>query len=255
MSLLTDPLVQVLLTHDVTLCGSIVREWLAGTTMDDFHGIVVGRVNHGQWRTVNRVLYPFIAMMTVEIETSNGIQTMYHLRSPEQRLKVRLYFEKVKYMHFPRRGIDVNRLCLTRDGLQVESQEFDKEPVPLARLWNQCIQRQFRLCQEPMLNDTVWKVKRVQSLLDQGWTYLDSCVALVHPPYPDDVCAICQDAFDSNVMETSCNHCFHQSCWEQHVASKITTTAFSISPLQVSCPLCREKFYPWQIIMPKKIYG
>ena len=255
MSLLSDQLIHVLLTHEIVLCGSIVREWLAGTTMNDFiaeKGIVVGRTKYSQWLTINRILFNKCAMMAVEAETANGTQALYHVHWNEQVVKVRLYFEKVKYMHFPRRDLDVNRLCFSRDGLFLPRDEFEKEPVPLARLWNQCLNKQFRLCHGPLLNDTGWKLKRVQSLLDQGWEYLDSCVHEAAAPYPDDVCAICQEPFEEDVIETSCNHSFHRMCWQQHVHSKSTTTAFSFTPLQISCPLCRESFYPWQILVPQK---
>ena len=255
MSLLVDPLVHVLLTHDVVLCGSVVREWLAGTTMDDFvarHGVVVGRTSYSQWLTINRILFNRVAMMAVEVETNNGTQALYHVHwGNNEVVKVRLYFEKIKYMHFPRRDADVNRLCFSRNGLVLPADEFEKEPVPLARLWNQCLQKQFRLCHEPLLNDTGWKIKRVQSLLDQGWEYLDSCIHKSSPPYPDDVCAICQESFESDVIETSCKHCFHRECWQRHVHSKSTTTAFSFTPLKILCPLCRESFYPWQILVPQ----
>lgn len=253
MNLLRDPLLQTLFTHDIVLVGSVVRESLAGTPLESYvrDGTVVGRAFFKQWLTINRLLHNKMVSMTVENETHLNIVALFLLKWKEGiDMRLRMSFRKNVMStpaSFPRLDVDVNTLCLSRNGLFVDGSIFEKEPVPLARLWHQCTQRQFRLATTTPFNDAKWNTQRIQSLVDQGWEYLDAAVRPAAAPYPKDICCICRESFEGTVLVTTCNHYFHTHCWKEHAMSR--STAFSFTPLKVHCPLCREEFLPWQTLV------
>jgi hypothetical protein len=254
MNLLRDPLLQTLLTHDIVLIGSVVRESLAGTSLESYiseNGTVVGRAYFKEWLTINRVLHDRMITMTVENETHIHIVALFLLKWKENlTMRLRLSFMKnaMTTSTFPRLDVDVNTLCLSRNGLFVDGSNFEKEPVPLARLWHQCTQRQFRLVTLTPFSDAKWNIQRIQSLVDQGWEYLDAAIRPAAAPYPKDICCICREPFEGTVLVTSCNHHFHNHCWKEHAQTR--STAFSFTPLKIHCPLCREAFLPWQTLTP-----
>ena len=251
--LLQDKRIQLLLRHDIVLVGSVVREALSGMAFHKFDGTVVGRAYYKDWLVVNRVLHELTEKMTVESDSHINLVALYNLRDEDNDcLRVRLSFVKnAMSSNFPRLDVDVNTLCLSRNGIFVDGNLYEKEPVPLARLWQQCQKRQFRLAHSTPFNDVKWCVQRVQSLIDQGWQFLESSIERATST-PDDICSICRDPLRSKriTVVTSCEHYFHEDCWRSHVNATQNTTEFSFSPIKLTCPMCRTEFSPWAVLTP-----
>ena len=267
-SLLSIPVLCQLLSQDVVLHASVVRELVRGISFADFvknDGVVVGSVAAPSQPYVERILYPCTTFRSVEEACFKMQKVRYTIFMKD----LGTFTLVMGYLPnsgtvFPSPDIDVNMLSLSRSGLFVRNHTdttVQYQPIPLLTLVKKCQERRFLVSafaspvnQTLFAHSDQWVLKRILNLRDRGWAYEGSKIKVWTSPHANACCSICQGNNGPEWVQTCCDHVFHHRCWDNYVdheMSKWTDTTFNLQQDHfIKCPMCRHAIRSFEALSP-----
>lgn len=251
IDLLHHPVLSKLLSLDVTLHGSLIRDTISGVTLADFiegGGVVVCSAKYAMKVYIERLLAP---MCIGKKEESTHVR--YSLKTDGIAMSVLIgYFTQPSMQLFPKPDMDVNLLCLNREALYVRNVApygTMYDPAPLGKLMKQCKEKKFALLCDPkqLGHNHIWLASRVEKMICKGWHNMNSSVTRFKGKVDCSICHSSKEETES--VKTICNHEFHLSCWRELVTHSMNTVAQGSSNIfqthverkHVACPLCRNQ--------------
>lgn len=251
IDLLHHPVLSKLLSLDVTLHGSLIRETISGVSLVDFieqGGVVVCSAKYPMKVYIERLLAP---LCTGKKEESSHVR--YTLKTDGDVMIVLIgYFAQPSMQLFPKPDMDVNLLCLNREALYVRNVApygTMYDPAPLGKLMKQCKERKFALLCDPKQfgsHNHMWLASRVEKMIQKGWQHVNSSVTRMDANVDCSICHSSKEERES--VKTICNHEFHLTCWRELVAHSMGNDTQGGNNIfrthteakHVVCPLCRN---------------